>query len=112
MELHKLFEKQYKELEESIDEVAERIGKLGCNTIGTMKEFLSLSTIKERPDKYSQPKELLKELLSDHETMVVILRKGIEESTVKNKDAGTADILTGLMKLHETTSWVLRRYLN
>ncbi len=112
MELHKLFEKQYKELEEAIDEVAERIGKLGFNTIGTMQEFLSLSTIKERPDKYAQPKDLLKELLTDHETMVVILRKGIDESSDKNKDAGTADFLTGLMEQHETTAWILRRYLN
>lgn len=112
MELHKLFEKQYKELEESIDEVAERIGKLGFNTIGTMQEFLSLSAIKERPDKYAQAKDLLKELLTDHETMVVILRKGIDESSDKNKDAGTADFLTGLMEQHETTAWILRRYLN
>ena len=112
MELHKLFEKQYKELEESIDEVAERIGKLGFNTIGTMQAFLSLSVIKERPDKYAQPKDLLKELLTDHETMVVILRKGIDESSNKNKDAGTADFLTGFMEQHETTAWILRRYLN
>src|SRR3954466_4419492 len=40
MELHLLFEKQYKELEEAIDEIAERINKLGDKTIGTMKEFL------------------------------------------------------------------------
>ncbi len=112
MELHKLFEKQYKELEESIDEVAERIGKLGYNAIGTMQEFLSLSAIKEHPDKYAQPKDLLKELLTDHETMVMILRKGIDESSDKNKDAGTADFLTGLMEQHETTAWILRRYLN
>jgi len=39
MELHKLFEKHYKKLEVSIDEIAERINKLGANTIGTMQEF-------------------------------------------------------------------------
>ena len=39
MELHKLFENQYKQLEESIDEIAERIGKLGGKTIGTMQEY-------------------------------------------------------------------------
>ena len=37
MELHKLFENQYKQLEESIDEIAERIGKLGQKTIGTCR---------------------------------------------------------------------------
>ncbi|MEI9910400.1 MAG: DNA starvation/stationary phase protection protein [Bacteroidota bacterium] len=36
MELHKLFEAHYKKLEEAIDEIAERINKLGSKTPGTM----------------------------------------------------------------------------
>jgi starvation-inducible DNA-binding protein len=43
MELHKLFEAQYTQLEESIDGIAERIGKLGHKTIGTMQEFSKFS---------------------------------------------------------------------
>src|SRR5436190_17570115 len=62
MELHKLFEKQYKQLEESIDEIAERIGKLGDKTIGTMQEFSKLSSLKESPGKYASSKVLLMEL--------------------------------------------------
>jgi len=112
MELHKLFEGQYKELEEAIDEVAERIGKLGHKTIGTMHEFLKLATLKEHPGKHDSSKEMLKELLKDHETIIVDLRKDIEDCAEKNKDAGTADFLTGLMEHHETTAWILRRYLN
>ncbi len=46
MELHKLFEAQYTELELVIDEVAERISKLGGKAIGTMNEFTLLSRIK------------------------------------------------------------------
>ena len=112
MELHKLFEGQYKQLEESIDEIAERIGKLGEKTIGTMKEFSKLSSLKEHPGKYNSTKDTLKELLSDHETIIIQLRKGIYHAVEKNKDAATVDFLTGLMEQHETTSWVLRRYLN
>ena len=52
MELHKLFENQYSKLEEVIDEVAERINKLGSKTIGTMQEFASMSSLKEAPGKY------------------------------------------------------------
>jgi starvation-inducible DNA-binding protein len=112
MELHKLFENQYKQLEESIDEIAERIGKLGHKTIGTMNEYSKLSSIKESPGKYSSSKEMLRELLKDHETVIIQLRKGIEDCIEKNKDAGTADFFTGLMEQHETTAWILRRYLN
>jgi starvation-inducible DNA-binding protein len=112
MEIHKLFEGQYNELEESIDSIAERISKLGGKTIGTMKEFMQLTRVKESPGKYPGHKEMMKELLRDHESVIVLLRKDIEISSIKTKDAGTADFLTGLMEQHETTAWILRRYLN
>jgi starvation-inducible DNA-binding protein len=112
MELHKLYETQYKQMEEFIDEIAERIGKLGGRTIGTMDEFSKLATIKEHPGKYSSSKETLLELLKDHETVIVELRKAVDECDEKNKDAGTVDFLTGLMEEHETMAWVLRRYVN
>jgi starvation-inducible DNA-binding protein len=112
MELHKLYENQYKQLEEAIDEIAERIGKMGQKTIGTMSEFLALSSIKEHPGKYESTKDTIKELLTDHETVIVQLRKDIDDCVEKNKDAGTADFLTGLMEQHETIAWILRRYLN
>lgn len=112
MELHKLFENQYKLLEESIDEVAERIGKLGHKTIGTMQEFLKHSAIQENPGQYMHAKDTIAELLSDHESVIVQLRKDVTESVEKNKDAGTGDFLTGLMEQHETMAWILRRYLS
>lgn len=112
MELHKLFELQYTQLEKSIDEIAERIGKLGHKTIGTMHEFLHLSSLQESPGNYSSSKDMLKELLNDHETIIVQIRKDIDDCAEINNDAGTADFLTGLMEQHETTAWILRRYLN
>jgi starvation-inducible DNA-binding protein len=112
MELHKLFQNQYAELEETIDLVAERINKLGGKTIGTMKEFTELTRIKESPGKYPSQKDILKELLEDHETIIKQLRKDIDECSKKNNDAGTTDFLTGIMEQHETTSWIIRRYLH
>lgn len=112
MELHKLFQSQYTALEETVDSIAERISKLGGKTIGTMKEFCKISTLKECPDNYPKQKEMIKELLDDHETIIKQIRKDIEICIDKNKDAGTTDFLTGIMEEHETTAWVLRRYLN
>lgn len=110
MELHKLFEKQYDELEEAIDAIAERINKLGSKTIGTMNEFLKLASIKESPGKYPSSKDMIKELLKDHETVIQGLRKHIDDCSDKFKDTGTADFLTGLMEQHESIAWTLRRY--
>lgn len=112
MELHKLFQSQYTETEEVIDEIAERISKLGGKPMGTMKEFSQHTRLKESPGKIPSSKDMLKELLSDHESIIKHLRKDIDECADKLKDAGTADFLTGLMEQHETTSWILRRYLS
>jgi starvation-inducible DNA-binding protein len=81
MEIHKLFENQYKQLEESIDEIAERINKLGKNN-WNMAEFTELTTLRN-------PKQIpiskVTELLNDHETVIVSLRKGIDISEKENK---------------------------
>lgn len=111
MELHLLFEKQYTLLEKNIDEAAERIGKLGGRTIGTMKEFLELTVLKEMPNTYPDQTGMLKQLLEDHETVVKSLRVNIEE-VESSGDAGTTDFLTGLLQAHETIAWTLRRYLS
>ena len=111
MELHKLFELQYTELEVIIDTVAERIGKLGGKTIGTMNEFSLLARIVEHPNQYPVQQTMLTDLLSNHESLVAELRKDIDLSTDEHHDVGTADMLTGIMQQHETIAWILRRYL-
>ena len=110
MEWHKLLEDQYKQLEKAIDEIAERVGKLGGMAYGTTKEFAGDSQIKETPGKNPTSKEMIGELLKDHETIIKSLRDGIDEADKKLKDAGTADLLTGLLRKHETIAWTLRRY--
>lgn len=112
MEFHKLFEKQYKQLEESIDEIAERINKLGSPTPGTTAEFVKLSQIKEAPGKIFSSIDMVKELLNDHENVIKSIRKKIDECDDDLKDKGTADFLTSLMEDEETIAWTLRRYLS
>ncbi|WP_310556297.1 DNA starvation/stationary phase protection protein [Flavobacterium sp.] len=111
MELHKLFEAQYSELEIIIDEVAERINKLGGKTIGTMNEFTLLSRIVEHPNKYPIQRAMISELLSDHEMIISELRKDIDVCADECHDVGSADLLTGILQQHETIAWILRRYL-
>lgn len=112
MELHKLYEEQYADLELVIDEVAERIGKLGKKTIGTMSEFLQYTRLKESPNKYPSQKQMNMELIEDHEILITELRKDIDLCTEEIHDAGTADLLTKVLQQHETMAWVLRRYLS
>mgnify|MGYP003577153070 CR=1 FL=1 len=110
MELHKLFESQYTALEQEIDEVAERISKLGGIAIGTMKEFIDNSILKEDPKTFTQD-EMLKQLLADHETVLKQLREFIKQ-TEESEDYGTVDFLTALLQNHEDKSWMLRKYID
>jgi starvation-inducible DNA-binding protein len=112
MELHKLFESQYTELEAIVDVVAERVNKLGGKAIGTMNEFSLLTRIIEHPNKYPVQKAMITELLSDHELLIEELRKDIDLCSEENHDAGTADLFTGILQQHESIAWILRRYLN
>ena len=54
---------------------------------------------------------MLAELLTLHEEMVIQLRTDSDTCAQRDKDAGTADFLTGLMAKHEKIAWFLRAQL-
>ncbi|MGS0747559.1 Dps family protein [Halpernia sp. GG3] len=111
LELHELFEAQYKKVGEAVDLVAERISTLGGIAIGTTKEFSEMSQLKENPGKIPDNQNMLKELVGDHESIIKSLRDFIDQCEDKFKDVGTADFLTGLIQDHEKMAWKLRKYL-
>ncbi|XZF13233.1 Dps family protein [Chitinophagaceae bacterium MMS25-I14] len=110
-QLHKLFEAQYTELAEMIDEVAERIRKVGHYTVGTLSGFLKIARLLEHTDVAGPDREMIASLLDDHETIIREVRNAIDKIDNNYKDAGTADFLTGLMEQHETMAWMLRAHL-
>jgi starvation-inducible DNA-binding protein len=110
MELHKFYEGQYTELAEAIDEIAERVRKIGHYAEGRLKDYLKLASLEE--GEYTNDQQIqLKNLLDDHETIIRGLRNHIPTVEDKYKDLGTADFLTGLLKEHEQWAWMIRAYL-
>jgi len=110
MEMHKFYEGLYDELDEVVDEVAERVRTIGHYSEGRMVDFLKLANLQEEAYSNKQSTQL-KSLLDDHETMIRQLRKDIDLMQDKYKDAGNADFLTGLMEKHEKWAWFIRSYL-
>ena len=76
-----------------------------------MQEFLDMTSLRESPGKYPSQRQMLGELLKDHEAVIKQLRKYIDDCDEKYGDMGTSDFLTDLIKEHETIAWTLRRYL-
>jgi len=109
-DLHKFFESQYEELDDVVDDVAERARALGGHAQGTLAEFTKRARLKEQPGNDPDAKEMLAQLLADHETVVRHLRDDAEVTMAKHEDAGTNDFLIGLMEKHEKMAWMLRAF--
>lgn len=108
---HNFFEDQYNQLADVVDEVAERIRTLGHYSPGSLKEFLELTELSEASKEGRDSEDLIRELLADHESIIVRLRENIDPIETKGNDIGTSDYLTALLSKHEKMSWMLRAHL-
>lgn len=109
--LHELFEEQYSDLAEKIDDIAERIRALGYYAVGSMEDFKKMARLGESDHLNGDAKLMLQNLLVDHEMIIKVLRNDIDDVQDQYKDAGTADFLTGLMEMHEKMAWMIRAHL-
>ena len=110
MEMHKFYEGQYEQLDEIMDDVAERIRTIGHYAEARLKDYTKLSHLEEQ-EYTNKQNEQLRNLLSDHETIIQNLRKLITTFADEHKDIGTSDFVTGLMKEHEKMAWFIRAYI-
>lgn len=105
-QLHTMFETQYKELADAIDELAERIRALGEASPGAYEIFLKLSTLQEETGIPSS-EAMIAQLLEDHESVVRHLRESFDVIDEAGDEA-TADLFTQRLRVHEKTAWMLR----
>ena len=108
---HKFFEDQYEQLDEIMDEVAERIRMLGEYAPGTLHQFLDLTHLTEQARIKNDSASFIRELLADHENIIINLRQQVDRIADDFKDFGTSDFITGLMESHEKMAWMLRAHL-
>lgn len=108
---HLFFEQQYDTIDEIVDTVAERIRSLGHYTPATLKDFLALTHLTEELQEKNDANGFIKELLLDHESIIIYLRENINLIANELQDAGTSDFITGLVETHEKMAWMLRAHL-
>lgn len=107
--LHTMFETQYNELWLAADEVAERIRTLDVFAPGSYSQFGKLTSIKEEPG-VPDWKEMVNQLVEGHEIAAHTARQTIKAASGAG-DEGSADLVTGRLKEHEKTAWMLRSLL-
>jgi starvation-inducible DNA-binding protein len=107
--LHVMFEEQYTEQWNALDDIAERIRALGHFAPATSRRYAELSNIKEEADVLSA-KDMIRQLVEGNETLVRTLRAGVKVADELD-DFPTADMLTTRMEVHEKNAWMLRSFL-
>ena len=108
---HQFFHNLYKQIDEIIDEVAERIRTLGHYAPASLKEFEALTRLTPQNRDKNDSQGFIKNLLAHTETIIYHLREIIFNVAVNFLDIGTSDFITGIMSKHEKMAWMLRANL-
>ncbi|BDC34245.1 DNA starvation/stationary phase protection protein [Candidatus Dependentiae bacterium Noda2021] len=109
--MHAFFKKQYEELFELVDDIAERVRSLGEFALGTLANFATHAHIQEKPQQKLKTEDMIKNLLDNHEAIIRHIRKDIVIIQEQLGDEGTANFLTDKMEKHEKMAWMLRSCL-
>jgi starvation-inducible DNA-binding protein len=106
--LHLLFEKQYEELADAADEIAERIAALGFYAHASFSAFKKCCI--EQENKPIEAKKMIQQLVDDHEAVIRCARQ-IASKAEEEDDQGTVDMLAKRIRSHEEMAWMLRSHL-
>src|SRR5882762_1841460 len=71
---HLLFDEQAAEIFASIDDLAERVRKLGARTVHSVGEIAKLQTIKDNDKDFVTPADMLVELMNDNKHVIKLMR--------------------------------------
>lgn len=104
--LHSLFEEQYTDLADAIDEIAERIRWLGQKVPGSLKFYSDLTSISSS-DEHADSTTMIKELLQGQDLIIKTLKAALTVAKTFD-DEGTCDLLIARIKTHEKNSWILK----
>ena len=110
--LHVMFEGQYTEQWNALDEIAERTRALGFNAPGSYAEFIKLSSIPEEPGLADAAdwREMVRQLVVGNEAVCRTARKVLATAD-KAGDDPTVDLMTQRLNIHEKNAWMLRSLL-
>jgi starvation-inducible DNA-binding protein len=103
---HLLFDDQATEIFATVDDLAERVRKLGARTVHSIGEIARLQTIKDNDKDYVAPGDMLIELMNDNKLVIKRMRAA-HEIADKHDDVATASILENFIDAAEKRNWFL-----
>jgi starvation-inducible DNA-binding protein len=109
--LHELFDKIAEELEDFIDDIAERAVELGGTAMGTIRVISKNSRLPPYPLNTAAGIDHINTLSAALASYGATVRLAIESATSCG-DAGTADLLTGISRGVDKQLWMVEAHLH
>lgn len=103
---HLLLDDQGSELIASVDPLAERVRKLGGETLRSIGHVAKIQTIKDNNEEFVAPVDMLRELMEDNKHIAASMRK-CHETAEKASDVATASLLETMIDDTEKRIWFL-----
>jgi len=110
LSLHGKFEELYEEATLIMDELAERVLTIGGSPVSTLKEQLSMASIKEAKGTEKTAEAMLQAIIDDFNVLAEE-SKDLAETAEEAGDDPTADMLIGKTEWIEKTVWMLNATL-
>jgi len=103
---HKMFDEQAEAIFESIDELAERVRKIGGTTIKSIGHISQLQTIEDDNEDLVPPEKMVRRLAEDNGRMAKAIHDAIRVCD-KNRDVATSNLLQDILDKTDRRVWFL-----
>ena len=108
--VHEKLEEYYDAINKQIDDVAERILSIGGRPLGTLKDYLEVTTIKEAENKEISIPEAVADVKKEFEAMLKLVKE-IKVVADEENDYGTSALVDEYISTYEKDLWMLNAYL-
>ena len=108
--VHAKLEEYYDAINTQIDDVAERILSIGGRPLGTLKDYLEVTTIKEAENKEISIQEAVADVKKEFEAMLKLVKE-VKETADEENDYGTSALVDEYISTYEKNLWMLNAYL-
>jgi len=103
---HLMFDEQSEQILATVDEIAERVRKIGGTTLRSVGHIAKLTTLAENNAEFVEPHDMLTELIGDQQKIVASMRKAHKVAD-DNDDVATASLLETFIDGAEKRLWFL-----
>ncbi len=103
---HLMFDEQAAAIFASTDELAERVRKIGGQTLRSIGDIARHQTIEDNDETYVDPQEMLAELRADNQATIEAMRKA-HKLCDEHEDVATASLLENFIDQAERRAWFL-----